>query len=55
MHGSGLVPRPGADAGFWRGGGGGVLHELLMKGRGARFARGIFCGAHSNFSTDFYW
>ena len=32
---------------------GGVLHELLMKGRGARFAREIFCGAHSNFTTDF--
>ena len=32
---------------------GGVLHELLMKGRGARFARENFCGAHSNLSTDF--
>ena len=32
---------------------GGVLHELLMKGRGAREAREIFCGARSNFSTDF--
>ena len=41
---------PGADAGFWRGG---VLHELLIKGRGAREARENFCGAHSNFSTDF--
>ena len=30
--------------------GGGILHELLMKGRGAREN---FCGAHSNFSTDF--
>ena len=41
----------GADAGFWRGGG--VLHELLMKGRGAREARENFCGAHFNLSTDF--
>ena len=32
------------------GGGGGVPHELLKKGRGAREK---FCGAHSNFSTDF--
>ena len=32
---------------------GGVLHELLMKGRGAREARENFCGAHSNLSTDF--
>ena len=32
---------------------GGVRHELLMKGRGAREARENFCGAHSNFSTDF--
>ena len=40
----------GADAGFRRGG---VLHEFLMKGRGAREARVNFCGAHSNFSTDF--
>ena len=31
----------------------GVLHELLMKGRGAREARENFCGAHSNLSTDF--
>ena len=29
---------------------GGVLHELLMKGR---VARENFCSAHSNFSTDF--
>ena len=38
---------------FSEGGGGGVLHEFLMKGRGAREARVNFCGAHSNFSTDF--
>ena len=42
--------KSGADAGFWRGG---VLYELLMRGRVARFARENFCGAHSNFSTDF--
>ena len=31
---------------------GGVRHESLMRGRGAREARENFCGVHSYFSTD---
>ena len=42
----------GADAGFWRGGGGG-FYVNIDKGRGAREPRENFCGAHCNFSTDF--
>ena len=48
----------GADAGFWRGGGGGGEVGSTWKidasptRRGAREARENFCGARSNFSTD---
>ena len=46
----------GADAGFWRGGGGLDLIDAAMTWRGARFARENFCGAGSNFSTaGLYW
>ena len=42
-----LYPRVHGQGRMQDFGEGGVLHELLMKGRGAREARENFCGAHS--------